>query len=371
MAEGIPSTTDMHLPVLEIIADGELHEITEVVKSVAERMGVTDKAREITTRSGSRSFYSGVRRAVSNLRIAGLLENEVRGMFGITSAGSDVMDKRPASIDMRYLRENCEPYRRHESDRKKSLESLRKGRTAVGPHEQRGLVAMIDVLGVRGSWREKKNNGGMSKLHENWNGLLGSARNILKDNKTLGKKMTFTAFSDTMFITVKGDDYEGMLLSFSKVMWRIIVTSIREDVPLRGCVSCGGYFHSRNNLFTGPAVDEAAAYYSLPQWIGISAAPSANGVLSRAMLHPPYLDGGVYKRHNIPLKASIEQDAWALNWPKQCEYEDDEGAMEKIVEHIDERMEGLTDIGAALKWRNTRKFCNEVQLDDLYGRAAG
>ena len=32
--------------------------------------------------------------------------------------------------------------------------------------------------------------------------------------------------------------------------------------------------------------------------------------------------------------------------------------MDKIMEHVDERMEGLTDIGAALKWRNTRKFCN-------------
>ena len=130
-------------------------------------------------------------------------------------------------------------------------------------------------------------------------------------------------------------------------------------MPLRGCVSCGTYFRSPNNLFTGPAVDEAAEYYTLPQWIGISAAPSANSVLSREMPLQPYRNGRMYRRHDIPLRASVEQDAWALNWPRQCEDEDEEGAMEGIAEHIDERMERLTDIGAALKWRNTRKFCSD------------
>ena len=217
---------------------------------------------------------------------------------------------------------------------------------------------MIDVLGVKGSWREG-DNGDIPELHKNWNKLLGSARSSLENNEILKREMTFTAFSDTMFITAGGSDHATLLLSFSRAIWRVITSGIMKDVPLRGCVSCGSYVHSGDNLFTGPAVDEAAEYYLLPQWIGISAAPSANSVLSREMPRQPYRNGRMYRRHDIPLKASFEQDAWALNWPRQCEDEDEEGAMERIVEHIDERMERLTDIGAALKWRNTRKFCSD------------
>ena len=235
------------------------------------------------------------------------------------------------------------------------------------PHKRHGIVAIMGVLGVKGSWRDGE-DGGTPGLHKNWGGLLGSARGVLKGDAALGRGATFSAFSDTMFITASGRDYASLLLSFSRAMWPVVARSIMKDVPLRGCVSCGSYFRSKS-LFTGSAVDEAAEYYSLPQWIGISAAPSANSVLSRELPRLPHRSGRMYKRHDIPLRASVEQDAWALNWPRQCEDEDeDEAAMEKIVAHIDERMEGLTDIGAALKWRNTRKFCSAVLPDDSRGR---
>ena len=64
--------------------------------------------------------------------------------------------------------------------------------------------------------------------------------------------MTFSAFSDTMFITVEGQSYDKVLLAFGGIMWQAIVHSIREDVPVRGCVSCGDYFRSRDNLLRNP-----------------------------------------------------------------------------------------------------------------------
>ena len=358
---GIPSTADMHRPILRIIADSGTHKIGKVVDSVAKQMGVTAEARAIRTKTGRLSFDAGVRRAVSNLRIAGLLENEGIGVFRITRAGMDIAARRPPRIGAQYLRDNCEPYRLYMEGRAKSRRSLRKGGAAGAPRKRHGMVAMIDVLGVKGSWREH-GSGGAPGLHKRWNGLLRSTKRLLKDDKTLGKGATFSAFSDTMFITASGRDYANLLLSFSRAMWPVITHSIRENVPVRGCVSCGSYFRSRDNLLTGQAVDEAAAYYSLPQWIGISAAPSANIVLSGAMPPPPHRDSGIYRRHDIPLKASVEQNAWALDWPRQCDDYDEEGAMDEIAGQIDERMEGLTDIGAALKWRNTRKFCDAVLL---------
>lgn len=357
--KGIPSVADVYLPILEIVSDGRMHKIVEVTDSVAERLAVMDEVRETVGGAGRLLFDMNVRRAAHGLRAAGLIKNEDIGRFEITKEGGAVLAARPARIDTKYLRRNCRQYRLYMERLAKNRKNLRSAGTAGGPRKRRGIVAIIDVLGVKGSWRAES-GAGMPGLHKRWNDLLRATRCLLKGDDLIGKNMTFSAFSDTMFITVEERSYDKALLSFGGIMWQAIVHSIREDVPVRGCVSCGDYFRSRDNLFTGPAVDEAAAYYSLPQWIGISAAPSANSALSRAIPRPSHRNNRIYRRHDIPLKTSVEQDAWALNWPRQSEDEDEEGTMDAIIEHIDDRMGRITDIGAALKWRNTRKFCNAV-----------
>lgn len=360
---GIPGSVDAHLPILEIVSDGDPHDIVEVTGLVADRLGVAGKARTLTGSSGRSLFGMNVRRAAYTLRAAGLIENEKIGKFGITKEGKDILAGRPPRrIGTRYLLDHSEKYRLHRKRLDRNTKNLQRAAKAGVPRERRGMVAIIDVLGAKGSWRGGGGGGGGGApapgLHKKWHGLLGSTRRLLRDDCLAGKKMTFSAFSDTMFITVEERDYEGLLLAFGRTMWQAITHSIREDVPVRGCVSCGSYFYSPDNLFTGPAVDEASAYYYLPQWIGISAAPSANGVLSKAMPRAPSRGGGAYLRHDIPLKASVEQDAWALNWPGQCDDEGEDGAMDEIIDRINDRMDATTDIDAALKWRNTRKFCN-------------
>lgn len=351
--------SDAHLPILEAISDGRVHDIKEVTSSVAKILGVADEAIQLTGKARRPLFGMNVRRAAHNLRVAGLIKNEDMGKFEITREGRAVRDARPPRIDPKYLRENFEPYRLNEERLARNRKNLREARAAGGPLKRHGMVAIIDVLGVKGSWKGGNGTGAPS-IHKRWNGLLKSTRCLLKGDDLVGNGMTFSAFSDTMFITVEGRSYDRLLLAFGRIMWQAVTHSIREDVPVRGGVSCGTYFRSRDNLFTGPAVDEAAEYYLLPQWIGISAAPSANSVLSRAIPRSSHRDNRIYRRHDIPLKASVEQDAWALNWPRQCDDEGEEGAMDEITGRIDGKMEELTDIDAALKWRNTRKFCNAV-----------
>ena len=359
IVEGIPSVAEVHLKILEAVSDGRMHKIAEVTDSVAERLDVTDEARKRVGKAGRRLFDMNVKRATHNLRAAGLIKNGDIGIFEMTREGRAVLSARPTRIDAGYLRRNCKQYRIHEERLAKNRKNLRSAGTAGGPRRRRGMVAIIDVLGVKGSWRDE-NGAGVPSLHKRWNSLLKSTKCLLKGDDFVGKSMTFSAFSDTMFITVEGQSYDRVLLAFGGIMWQAIIHSIKEDVPVRGCVSCGDYFRSGDNLFTGPAVDEAAAYYSLPQWIGISAAPSANSALSRAIPRPSHRNNRIYRRHDIPLKMSVEQDAWALNWPRQSDDEDEEWTIEEIIEHIDDRMDRTTDIGAALKWRNTRKFCNAV-----------
>lgn len=356
--KGIPGVADVHLPILQAVSGGGVRGIKDVTDSVAGRLGVPDDKRRLVGGSSGRLLFDmNVRRAAHNLRAAGLIENEEIGRFGITGEGEAVLAGRPPPrIDARYLLRNSERYRLYRERLDRNRKNLQRTGRAAAPRERRGLVAIIGVLGAKGSWR----GGGGAGLHARRNDLLGSTRSLLRDDCLAGKSMTFSAFSDTMFITVEGKDYDDLLLAFGRTMWQAVTHSIKKDVPVRGCVSCGGYFYSPDNLFTGPAVDEAASYYDLPQWIGISAAPSANSVLSRAIPRASHRNNRVYRRHDIPLRASVERDAWALNWPRQCDNEDEEGAMDAIVRRIDDKMGGITDIDAALKWRNTRNFCNAV-----------
>ena len=132
-------------------------------------------------------------------------------------------------------------------------------------------------------------------------------------------------------------------------------------MPVRGCVSYGSYCEgAERSLFTGRAVDEAARYHALPQWIGVSAAPSANRALSRAIRRRADPRNRLYTRYDIPLGSSVERDAWVVNWPWQYDDEEPGEAMENVLVKIDGKLDVITDVDAALKWRNTRKFCTDM-----------
>lgn len=160
------------------------------------------------------------------------------------------------------------------------------------------------------------------------------------------------AFSDTMFITAKGDA-EVLLGAFGRVCTRLIPKSICLDIPIRGCVATGEFYQSGDALISGPAVCEAAAYYELPQWIGISSCPSAYSKI----------DGlssgrGFYTKYDIPLKSSVEYGGLAVNWPDRYNHEhvDREKELDNMLRFLEQRLEQTPDINVSLKWRNTRDF---------------
>ncbi len=85
----------------------------------------------------------------------------------------------------------------------------------------------------------------------------------------------------------------------------IMVKALNDGVYLRGCISIGDFYYSKK-MIVGAAGFEAAAHYELPQWIGISAAPSAYAVTTNS----EKIDDGLMKsfvKWNIPLKKGIEK----------------------------------------------------------------
>ena len=382
----IPPHNDMRLPILRMLGDGKVHWIRDVIEAVAAELGVAGADRALLTpKTGRLSFDIGVTRCVTDLRKAALIENTELGRFRITGDGRAILSKNPGRIDLGFLRENSAPFRKWEESVRRAR-SLWKGKDGGAAGRKDGGAAEIEDGGAAG-----RKDGGAAEIEDGGVGgggmvavigmpgaggprgvgaggpapekgrsLLEYARDLLEEEKAL-KGLDTMSFSDTLFATAWGSDHGDLLRSFGRAVWPAIVRGIREDVPVRGCVACGSFARDAQSSVSGPAADEAAAYHPLPQWVGVSAAPSANAVLSGLAPGRPLhgLGGGPYAMHSVPLGTSVEQGAWAVNWPGQCD-ESGSGEIEEIPGIIEDRMDAAPNMETMLMWKSTLRFCDSV-----------
>ena len=100
----IPKHNQMYLPFLSFLGDGQDHAISEVVKHLAQEMGVTDEERKEMLPSGLTSkFGSRVGWTRTYLGKAGLLETVKRGVLVISNEGKRVLSSNPPVLDDDYL----------------------------------------------------------------------------------------------------------------------------------------------------------------------------------------------------------------------------------------------------------------------------
>ncbi len=318
---------------------------------------ITEDERNQLTSGGKQSkFDAQVRWAVSELRQALLLENSSSGVFKITPRGLETLKENPPIIDSKFLRKFPEFQAWIKSTdhtnkiyKKKVLEEF---------NPKFGLVSYIDMLGTKDFWKNFDPRG----IPDTWNKFTKQLQDLLQQEFTQGSQMNFNSFSDTIIITLENDDINDLLKKFGKTMWSSITQSIKLDIPIRGCFSIGSFYNEKN-FFIGEAVTDAAQYYELPQWIGISASPSANVKIEKLSKADPTIRR-YYHKCSIPLKHSLEHDAWAIKWPALYDAsnigaENDESFVD-ILELIDKNLEKIKNVDAVLKWRNTKKFYNDV-----------
>jgi hypothetical protein len=103
----------------------------------------------------------------------------------------------------------------------------------------------------------------------------------------------------------------------------------------------------------GPAIDEAAEYYLLPEWSGISTSPSASKILNDA---EPLFD--CFIQYDIPLKNMTERRGWSLNWVNSKTNTNIPN--EKIRQIMYEESTKINDISAYFKIKNTLDFYDYV-----------
>lgn len=100
----IPTYEDIMLPLLELIADGNEHEMRQLVGQISDRMGLTSEERSQLLASGRRRVIEDRSHWSRHYLIkAGLVEPIRRGWIRITPAGKELIARKPARVDKAFL----------------------------------------------------------------------------------------------------------------------------------------------------------------------------------------------------------------------------------------------------------------------------
>lgn len=100
----IPDYQTLMLPVLQATADGNEHQMKELIASLIDKFDMTEEEKTQLLPSGAAHvFGSRVSWAKTYLKQAGLLSSPRRGVFAITASGKELLAKNPSGIDNNTL----------------------------------------------------------------------------------------------------------------------------------------------------------------------------------------------------------------------------------------------------------------------------
>ncbi len=103
----VPTYERLFRPVLQVVADGRAWSSAEVVKAVADLVGIDEASRNVRHPSGQTVLFNRIGWAKTSLVKAGLIEQPGPSSIAITDAGSAVLDSVRGPIDREFLRQNC------------------------------------------------------------------------------------------------------------------------------------------------------------------------------------------------------------------------------------------------------------------------
>lgn len=183
-----------------------------------------------------------------------------------------------------------------------------------------GVVALLDILGARGLWHQ--NN--IEKIIQSWVEIQEHLKKEVKIQKDMIReirskfKPQVHAFSDTIIVTFQTNEYNPHdIINMCFTVGSTFSFAVERGLLFRGAIAIGK-FYSHQNMILGPAIDDAAEWYSIPDWGGIHLTPSTTFSIEGFLLNDierkiclcPY---------NIPIKnkdgSKSKLKGWAVNWP--------------------------------------------------------
>lgn len=353
-AGDLPTSDDMMLHMLKFAKNGQDVSLSEIEKYLIEKFDLNDKQVKMKKRSGKETILvNRIYWTRLQLKWAGLISyTDKKAHYRITEEGKIFLNTtpKPRELNAKILMEKFPSFKNWQNEINYSKKLRReKKKSAKSLMKYYGVVILIDSLGTKGIWA--KNN--PEKVRNEWKEFTEEMRDKAYEELGSTSKVSFDTFSDTIIITVRTDQEKYPLYDVSQFLRPFILESMKIDRPIRGCFSVGEIFKA-DKIILGEAIDEADEYHRLPQWVGISACPSAHVEIEKLYREDQEKTDSFFQKYDVPLEQSVELGAWAINWPR---IDDEETRIDK---KIDENLEKRLDIKNALKWRNTANFFEHV-----------
>lgn len=136
----IPDFQTIMLPLLKATEDRAVHALRDIVKRLAEEFALTEEERRELLPSGRQpTFNNRVGWARTYLTKAGLLDSPKRGHFQITERGIATIAKKPAAINIQFLRrfQEFESFRTTHSSPESTVGDSSSDETEVESPEER------------------------------------------------------------------------------------------------------------------------------------------------------------------------------------------------------------------------------------------
>lgn len=167
-----------------------------------------------------------------------------------------------------------------------------------------GVVTFLDVLGWKGIYDRKQD--AISSLTNLVDGLRSQADR--QRGRVVGD-VSIKSISDTIVFFTPCSEMEintAIEIHGSLCQWAI-PESIAAEIPVRGAISYGEY-ETKDNIFVGKAVDEAAAWHEQSDWIGVHLTPSAQ------FSFVPDGESDLWKEYSPPNKSRLTWTPFCVNW---------------------------------------------------------
>jgi hypothetical protein len=232
------------------------------------------------------------------------------------------------------------------------------------PRMEEGVVVFLDALGVKGIWARAE----PESVINSWESVLKRLRESIKNSPKMGSigdtpealGYNISAFSDTVIITLKcKDDPAAHVPLVAKIVSEPFFYAMVKGIYFRGVIAIGKFYQS-NTLVIGPAIDEAAEWYTQTEWMGVSTAPSASFGLSR--LEDQKADVSKwFVKYDVPAKNGVQKSEWALAWPREApkELTSDENLTTRGL-ILDTFANRPISVAAVAKYKNTLAFFDFV-----------
>lgn len=186
--------------------------------------------------------------------------------------------------------------------------------------KKEGVIAILDMLGVKGIWTRMEPNEIIKKwsylseaLEKNVNNF-SKLCNVNGDQKII---YNYQTFSDTILIYTESFSFQS-LLNVACIIGDLFALAIENGILLRGAISAGDYYYSEN-MIIGPGIDDAAEWYETSNWAGIHFTPKTSFFIDHQLQDGNLGSDYIYTiimKYDVPLKKVGRMRVWTVSWPK-------------------------------------------------------